>query len=94
MLKSDIIKNIKKHFADLTADEIKFIVTLVFSEITKTLKDKNRVELRGIGSFCVRKRNSQKARNPKTGEKLFLNERHVVYFRSGKKLKEILKAKV
>jgi nucleoid DNA-binding protein len=33
------------------------------------------------------------ARNPKTGEKLNLKERHVIYFRPGKKLKEVLKHK-
>jgi integration host factor subunit beta len=46
------------------------------------------VELRGFGSFSVRKRKARVARNPKTNEEVRLGDRHSAYFRAGKELRE------
>jgi len=49
-----------------------------------------KVELRGFGNFRLKTRQARKARNPKTGETVDVPEKRVVYFRTGKELRELL----
>jgi integration host factor subunit beta len=49
------------------------------------------VELRGLGTFGLRKRRGYKARNPGTGEAVNVPARGVVYFKPSGKLKAIVK---
>ena len=87
--RSEIVKKIKNKF-DITPEEARVVVDTITEEITDTLAKGGRVELRGFGSFSVRERKSIIARNPKTGEKLQLPARKVVYFRQGNILKKSL----
>jgi hypothetical protein len=47
-----------------------------------------RIELRNFGVFEVKKRAARKARNPRTGEKVFVAEKFVVTFKPGKEMEE------
>jgi hypothetical protein len=47
-----------------------------------------RIELRNFGVFEVKKRAARKARNPRTGEKVFVPEKFVVTFKPGKEMEE------
>lgn len=64
------------------------IVQKTIDAIVKSLLVARRIELRGFGVFEVRKRAARKARNPRTGEKVFVPEKLVVVFTPGKEMKE------
>jgi integration host factor subunit beta len=92
MTKSEIIKRLKDKYPQLQADEAANIVDLLFNEMADALVKKSRIEIRGFGTFSLRKREARTARNPKTGEKVNVKERYVTYFRAGKGLKDKLNA--
>ena len=50
----------------------------------------NRVELRGFGAFSVKKRDARIGRNPRTGESVDVDEKHVPFFKAGKLLRDRL----
>ena len=66
------------------------IVNTVFDGITAALSRAEKVELRGFGSFRVRRRNSRRGRNPKTGSSVSVPEKRVPFFKVGKRLKELV----
>ena len=92
MTRSELIEKIAKENPHLYHTDAERIVSTVFDEITKALKDGNRVELRGFGVFSVRARNARAGRNPRTGEKVSVEAKNVPFFKAGKKLKDRLNA--
>jgi integration host factor subunit beta len=90
MTRSELIKKLSKRFANWSNDKIAIVVDSIFDELSKGLANEQRVELRGFGSFAIRKRDAREARNPKTNEVVQLGARKVVYFRVGKELREYI----
>lgn len=88
MTKSDLVEIMMKKLRHLSKMEVEVIVDTVFNKIRETLKKKNRVELRGFGIFEVRFREARSGRNPKSGQKVSVRDRHVPFFRVGKELKD------
>ncbi len=88
MTKSELIQRLAKKYPHLYQRDIEVLVSTVLGEISNALADGNRVELRGFGAFSVRKREARAARNPKNGEVVNIGERHAIYFRTGKELRE------
>ena len=68
-----------------TADRI---VRIIFESITEALKREERIEIRGFGSFVVKKYDPYTGRNPKTGEKIPVPAKRIPFFKAGKELKE------
>jgi integration host factor subunit beta len=66
------------------------IVDTVFKSIIDALHRGEKIELRGFGSFRLRKREPRKGRNPKTGDKVDVPPKKVPYFKPGKELKELI----
>jgi integration host factor subunit beta len=64
------------------------IVDLFFESISEALARGDRVEIRGLCSFYVKKYNSYQGRNPKTGESVQVGSKKLPFFKCGKKLKE------
>jgi integration host factor subunit beta len=64
------------------------IVNLIINGFTDTLKKGGRVEIRGFGSFTVRKYGGYTGRNPKTGKKVKVGPKKLPFFKVGKELKE------
>jgi len=62
----------------------------VFRSIIEALHRGEKIELRGFGSFRLRKREPRKGRNPKTGDKVDVPPKKVPYFKPGKELKELI----
>jgi integration host factor subunit beta len=62
----------------------------VFESIIDALKRGEKIELRGFGSFRLRKREPRKGRNPKTGDKVDVPPKRVPYFKPGKELKDLI----
>ena len=87
MTKKEIVKTISEEIG-LTQLKTKEIVQKTFDAIVDTLVEDKRIELRNFGVFEVKKRAARKARNPRTGEKVYVPEKFVVTFKPGKEMEE------
>lgn len=87
MTKKEIVKTISEEIG-LTQLKTKEIVQKTFDAIVETLVEDRRIELRNFGVFEVKQRAARKARNPRTGEKVFVPEKFVVTFKPGKEMEE------
>jgi Bacterial nucleoid DNA-binding protein len=87
MNKSDLVTALAKK-ENLTEKESQAIIDLVFDGFTETLKKEGRIEIRGFGSFSVRKYGAYRGRNPKTGDSISVKEKKAAFFKTGKELKE------
>ena len=85
--KKEIVKTISDEIG-LTQLKTKEIVQKTFDAIVETLVEDHRIELRNFGVFEVKRRAARKARNPRTGEKVFVPEKFVVTFKPGKEMEE------
>jgi integration host factor subunit beta len=77
-----------KNEAELTKSEAAAVVDLFFNEMANALADGDRVEIRGLCSFYVKKYKAYAGRNPKTGEKVKVKPKKLPFFKIGKELKE------
>lgn len=62
----------------------------IFEQVTEAMARGDRVELRGFGAFSVKRRDSRIGRNPRTGESVEVEEKHVPFFKTGKLLRDRL----
>ena len=76
--------------ADLTKKRAEVVVETVFGSIADALRREEKVELRGFGSFRLRRRERRRGRNPRTGDRVDVASKHVAYFKPGKELKELI----
>lgn len=83
--KKEIVKTISEEIG-LTQLKTKEIVQKTFDAIVETLVEEKRIELRNFGVFEVKKRAARKARNPRTGDKVYVAEKYVVTFKPGKEM--------
>ena len=88
MKKSDFISLLSENLEDYNELDINLSADLIQKAIVESLKKRNRVEIRGFVSFCIRDRKSIRARNPKSGESIELPKRSIPYFRASKILKQ------
>ncbi len=93
MIKSELIARLVEANPHLYQRDVERIVNTIFEEITNTLADGNRVELRGFGAFSVKHRPARVGRNPRTGDTVKVPEKFVPYFKTGKDLRERLNTK-
>jgi len=85
--KKEIVRTISDEIG-LTQLQTKDIVQKTFNAIVEALVEEGRIELRNFGVFEVKRRAPRKARNPRTGEKVFVGEKFVVTFKPGKEMEE------
>lgn len=90
MTKSELIQKLADRNPHLLLRDVERIVDTVFDEITSTLADGNRVELRGFGAFSVKHRDARIGRNPRTGEQVQVEAKRLPFFKTGKALREAL----
>ena len=87
MTKAELVEEVSR-VSDLTKKHSEVIVDTVFQTIVDALHRGDKIELRGFGSFRLRRREPRKGRNPKTGEAVALQGKHVPHFKPGKELRE------
>jgi len=92
MTKADIINEVSE-LTGLTKVEIEAVFEGVILTISNALKRQDRIDIRGFGSFQVKKRKARDARNPATQELLRLKERYVPVFKVSNLLKEQINKK-
>jgi nucleoid DNA-binding protein len=88
--KKEIVKRISEDIG-LTQLKTKDIVQRTLDAIIQTLVSEGRIELRNFGVFEVKKRLPRKARNPRTGAKVYVPEKFVVTFKPGKEMEELVR---
>ena len=93
MTKAELIEALVEKIDRLTKKEAELIVGLVLKGVADALAKGDKVELRGFGSFKVKERRSREGRNPKTGDKVQVEEKKVPYFKAGKELRERVNGK-
>jgi integration host factor subunit beta len=87
MNKIDLIQALKNS-SNLSKSEAEGIVTLFFDQMAEALAKGDRVEIRGLCSFFVKKYRAYTGRNPQTGEKVKIKPKKLPFFKVGKELKE------
>ena len=90
MIKSELIQKIADENPHLYHRDVERIVTTIFEEIIQAMSEGNRVELRGFGAFSVKERDARTGRNPRTGEAVEVEQKHVPFFKTGKLLRDRL----
>ena len=89
MVKSDIIKKLKQKHPKLKNSQIESLLNIIFDTISDSLVNKNSVEIRNLCRFSVKKTKAKhNARNPKTGEIIYVPSKKRIYFKMSKHLKE------
>ncbi|WP_299143972.1 integration host factor subunit beta [uncultured Tateyamaria sp.] len=94
MIRSELIQKIADENPHLYQRDVERIVNTIFDEVTGAMARGDRVELRGFGAFSVKKRDARVGRNPRTGETVDVEEKHVPFFKTGKLLRDRLNGKV
>ena len=87
MNKLELIQALKESNG-LSKSEAATIVDLFFNEMANALARGDRVEIRGLCSFYVKKYKAYAGRNPKTGEPARVKPKKLPFFKIGKELKE------
>lgn len=93
MIRSELIQKLADENPHLYQRDVERIVNTIFEEITDAMSQGDRVELRGFGAFSVKKRDARTGRNPRTGEAVEVEEKHVPFFKTGKLLRDRLNGK-
>jgi integration host factor subunit beta len=89
MTKAELVDEVARA-VHLTKKQAETIVNIVFDSIVESLRNGEKIELRGFGSFRLRSRKSRTGRNPKTGDKVEVPSKKIPYFKPGKELKELI----
>lgn len=89
MTKADLIEEVSR-VVEFTRKESEVIVEAIFSSVVKSLKDGDKIEIRGFGSFRTRQRQSRVGRNPKTGARVEVPAKRIPYFKPSKELKDLV----
>ncbi len=90
MIRSELVEKIAEENPHLYHRDVERIVATIFNEIIDAMAEGNRVELRGFGAFSVKKRDARVGRNPRTGDSVSVDEKHVPFFKTGKLLRDRL----
>lgn len=88
MIKSELVQKIAAGNSDLLQRDVERIVSSLFEEVTAALMRGDRVELRGFGTFSIKRREARTGRNPRTGQPVPVPAKTVPFFKAGKELRE------
>ena len=88
MTKSELIEKIAINQDQLPARDVEQAVRMILERMAKALVSKQRIEIRGFGSFSLHYRAPRTGRNPKTGDSVTLTGKYVPHFKPGKDLRD------
>ena len=89
MTKADIVDKVATG-TGLTKLETEAIIEGFFRTVIDALKQGKNIEIRGFGSYKVKKKSERQARNPKTGEQVYVPEHFVPTLKFSKDFKEMV----
>jgi len=87
--KADLVEQVSKG-VQLTKKDVGVVVDQLLDEICLALQSGQHIEIRGFGSFKVKKRRQRQARNPRTGESVDVPEKLVPYFKASRELRAMI----
>ena len=91
MSRPELIKKLKTKHPELNINHLEIIIDTFFKCISDALKNKKTIFLRGFGTFFIKEiKEKYSARNPKTGELIYVPKKNKVRFRASKKFKKLL----
>ena len=93
MTKSELIDELNAKTPEISRRDMEIIVNAVFDTMMHSLERRERIEIRGFGSFIAKQRGARSARNPRTGEKVTVPMKWVPFFTVGKELRERINKK-
>ncbi len=88
LTKSELIQQLVNKQSYLSPKDVELSVKTLIEQMSDTLAQGGRIEIRGFGSFSLHYREPRVGRNPKTGSSVTLGGKHVPYFKPGKDLKD------
>ena len=83
--KSDILGQLSNNYPNFLKKDLTKFVNIILNEIENALKKNERVELRDIFTLETRIQKARMARNPKTNEKININQKKSIKFKMSKK---------
>jgi integration host factor alpha subunit len=89
MTKADLVEGLSNKLG-LTKIDAERAVDILIEDIIIALKQGDRVNISGFGTFAVSKREARTGRNPKTGESIEISASRAAKFKPGKQLKDSL----
>ena len=84
--KSELVKQLSKTYPNLLKKDLEKFFDIFINEVKLALKNDERVELRGWGVFSTKNQKGKTSRNPKTGEKVIVDEKKSINFKMSKDL--------
>lgn len=88
MTKSELIESLAQRQNHLAFSDVEMAVKNVLEQMSRSLAQGSRIEIRGFGSFSLHYRPPRMGRNPKSGDAVALPGKHVPHFKPGKELRE------
>ena len=88
MTKSELISRLATRHPQLSAIDAEIAVKLILAEMSESLSQGRRIEVRGFGTFGLRYRTPRVGRNPKSGEKVKIPGKYAPHFKAGGDLRE------
>lgn len=89
MTKAELVKKVAE-ISNLTKKQTDIVISMVFDSIVDALSKGDKVELRGFGSFRVRKYDARDGRNPKSGVTVNVPPKRRPFFKAGKELRKLV----
>ena len=84
--KSELVKQLSKTYPNLLKKDLEKFFDIFINGVKLALKNDERVELRGWGVFSTKNQKGKTSRNPKTGEKVIVDEKKSISFKMSKDL--------
>jgi integration host factor subunit beta len=94
MTKSELIEILAEQHAHVPVKDVENAVKEILEQMAGSLSSSDRIEIRGFGSFSLHFRAPRTGRNPKTGDTVELDGKHVPHFKPGKELRDRVNASI
>ncbi len=85
-VKSDIVKDLQGHFQKIPNNKVESVIDHIFKYLSNALTEGRNIEIRGLGTFKLKKMPARNARNPRTGEQIKIEEKNKIKWKSSKLL--------
>jgi integration host factor subunit beta len=89
MTKAELIEEVAR-VVEVTRKDSEVIVDAIFESVVRALRNGDKIEIRGFGSFRTRQRQPRIGRNPKTGARVEVPSKRIPYFKPSKELKDLV----
>src|SRR6202795_4228259 len=89
MTKAELIEEVSR-VVEMTRKDSEVIVEAIFDSVVRSLRNSDKIKIRGFGSFRTPQRQPRVGRNPKTGARVDVPAKRIPYFKPSKELKDLV----